>query len=421
MNEECRTESTRPILGLSRNVFFLGVVSFLTDVSSEMIFATLPLFLSNILGVKTGVIGLIEGVAESTSTVLRVVSGWLSDRIGKRKPLTIAGYGLSTLAKPFMLLASSWGMVLAVRFSDRVGKGIRTAPRDALIADSCADNTRGKSFGFHRTMDTAGAMLGILCAAAVVFLTQRNSLELTLPAYRWLVIFGAIPAFISVAVVIILVRESKPAAAATAAPVSSGKPFPDLSRQKPAAPKFNTNFKVFLVILALFTLGASSDAFLILRAQNVGTSTLNILLMLGLFNLVYALLATPAGILSDRLGRKGIIIVGWVVFALTRLGFAFASSPIQILLLFAFYGVFYALTEGVAKAMVADMVPIERRGTAYGLYYGVVGACALPASLVAGWLWQAFNPAAPFLFGAGLSFIAAVALLVAVRQQAVPL
>lgn len=417
MGKKRKALSRRLLLGLSPNIFFLGVVSFLTDVSSEMIFTSLPLFLSNVLGVKTSVIGLIEGVSESTSTVLRVASGWLSDKMGKRKSLAVAGYGLSTLAKPFMLLANGWGMVLAVRFSDRVGKGIRSAPRDALIADSTADNMRGKSFGFHRTMDTAGAMLGILAAAATIFVTQRNALEMTLQAYRWLVIFGVIPAFVGVVLLIILVRESKPAAKAPAAPLSSAQSGQDPSKPRPAVRKFNTDFKVFLVILALFTLGASSDAFLVLRAQDAGTSTFHILLMLALFNLVYALLATPAGMLSDKLGRKGIIIVGWVVFAFTRLGFAFASSPLQILILYAFYGVFYALTEGVAKAMVADLVPIERRGTAYGLYYGVVGACALPASLVAGWLWQAFNPAAPFLFGAGLSFFSAVALLVMVRQR----
>lgn len=403
-------------LGLSANVFYMGLVSFLTDVSSEMVFTTLPLFLSNILGVKSSIIGLIEGIAESAATILRVASGWLSDKLGKRKALTVVGYGLSTVAKPFMLLATTWGMVLAVRFTDRLGKGIRSAPRDALIADSTAEDVRGKSFGFHRAMDTGGAMAGILTAAAIVFYMQKNALNLTLSTYRFLVIVGVIPAIIGVILLMTLVREQKRASKNKQVSPSI-YPVSRLSSEPGATGwRMSIRFKIFLGIVSVFTLGASSDAFLVLRAQNVGTPTFQILLMLGLFNAVYALLATPAGVLSDKLGRKGIIALGWTVFALTRLGFALASSPLHIVLLFALYGVYYALSEGVAKALIADMVPEERRGTAYGLYYGVVGTFALPASIIAGWIWQAFNPAAPFLLGAGLSFLAVTALLTLIRR-----
>jgi MFS family permease len=409
MEKQLQVAERKRIFGLNPNVFFLGVVSFFTDVSSEMIFTLLPLFLANILGVAAVTIGFIEGVAESTASLLKIFSGWLSDRLGKRKSLAFIGYGLSTLAKPFMYIATTWGLVLGVRFADRFGKGVRTAPRDALVADSVSAEQRGKAFGFHRAMDTSGAALGLVAAAAVVFLLQKGTLELIRGTYQWLVLIGIIPAVLAL-FVFFFVREARKNSSPQNYSECSGKSSQDTKTG------FDNRFKLFLGIMFLFTLGNSSDAFLILRAQNLGNCVLYILLMLTLFNIVYATISIPAGILSDKLGRRRIIVLGWLVYALTYLGFAMASASWHIWLLFALYGVYYGLAEGVARAFVADLVPEDRCGTAYGLFHGVVGITLLPASIIAGWLWQAISPAAPFYFGAGLAFLAMIGLLALVRE-----
>lgn len=401
------------IFGMHPNVFFLGMVSFLTDVSSEMVFTILPLFLANVLGAGTTVIGLIGGVTESADALLRIFSGWLSDRLQKRKSLAVLGYSLSTLAKPFMYLATTWGMVLGVRFADRVGKGIRTSPRDALIADSTSAEKRGKGFGFHSAMDTAGAALGLAIAAALVYLSQKGSLELSRGTYQQLVLGGIIPAIIAVLLLVFFVREIKGNRQRQSRDSSDVTGIKALFSLR----GFDRQFKVFLAIMALFTLGNSSDAFLILRAQNLGISVFHVFLVLILFNAVYAAISTPAGVWSDKVGRKRLIALGWLVYALTYLGFALASSQWQVWLLFALYGMYYGMTQGVARAFVADMVPVEKRGTAYGLYHGVVGLTLLPASLLAGWLWQRFTPATPFLLGAGLSTAATVALLTLIKER----
>ncbi|MGA7678276.1 MAG: MFS transporter [Dehalococcoidia bacterium] len=397
------------IFGLNPNVFFLGLVSFLTDVSSEMIFTVLPLFLANILGVAAVTIGFIEGVAESTASLLKVFSGWLSDRLGQRKSLAVIGYGLSTLAKPFMYIATTWGLVLGVRFADRLGKGVRTAPRDALVADSVSAGQRGKAFGLHRAMDTSGAALGLVAAAAIVFFFQKGALELIRNTYHWLVLIGIVPAVLAL-FMFLFIREAKKDSSTQSQSGCLGKSPQD------AKAGFDSRFKLFLGIMFLFTLGNSSDAFLILRAQNLGNSVIYILLMLILFNVVYAAVSIPAGVLSDKLGRRRIIVLGWLVYALTYLGFAVASTSWQIWLLFSLYGVYYGLAEGVARAFVADLVPEDRCGTAYGLFHGVVGITLLPASVIAGWLWQAVSPAAPFYFGAGLAFLAMIGLFALVRE-----
>ena len=401
--------SRRKIWGVKPNVFFLGTVSFLTDVSSEMTFTLVPLFLANVLGATTTIIGLIGGLSESTDALFRIYSGWLSDRLGKRKSLAVAGYTISTIAKPFMYLASTWGAVLGVRFGDRVGKGIRTSSRDALLADSAPPGERGKSFGFHRAMDTSGAVTGLAIAALVIYLVQGGGLELSLKTYQWLVLIGIVPAILAVVILVKFVREreSKPS------PVS--RPRRGFNLIKLAA-GFDTRFKIFLVIMALFTLGNSSDFFVVMRAQNLEVSVLHITLMLVLFNATYAAVALPAGKLSDRIGRKRVMAMGWGVYALVYLGFALAGEAWQVWLLFAGYGVYYGIAEGVARAFVADLVPAEKRGTAYGLYHGVVGLSLLPASLIAGWLWQAFSPEAPFFFGAGLAALAAIGMLLFIRE-----
>jgi MFS family permease len=401
-------------LGLNPNIIFLGIISFLTDVSSELIFTLLPLFLANVLGAATLVIGLIEGIAESTASLLKVFSGWFSDRLGNRKNLSFIGYALSTLSKPFMLIASSWGPVLAIRFADRFGKGIRSAPRDALVADSCGESDRGKAYGFHRAMDTSGAALGLVLAAIVVFFLQKDVMNLTMETYKWLVILGVIPAVMAL-FFFIFIRE--PAKNNTCA-VSPECAENDSKIIAAATSKgLGGRFKAFLFIVFLFTLGNSSDAFLILRAQNLGNNVFNILLMLIVLNVVYALFSTPAGILSDRIGRKKLIIFGWGLYAVVYLGFAMTGEPWSMWILFVMYGVYYGLAEGVARALVCDLVPEDRRGTAFGLFHGVVGLTLLPASLIAGWLWQAVSPAAPFYFGASLAILAMVGLTIFIPEH----
>ncbi|MFZ2487688.1 MAG: MFS transporter [Anaerolineae bacterium] len=388
--------------GLPRNVWVVTAASFLTDVSSEMLVHLIPLFLANVLGVRLSLIGLIEGVAETTASLLKLLSGWLSDRLGDRKWLTVLGYSLSTLAKPFLYIANSWGAVLAVRFTDRVGKGIRTAPRDALVADSIDESRRGLAFGLHRAGDTAGALLGLLIALAVVRVMQGHELTLERTTFRTIVLLSILPAALAVLALVLGARN---------VPVTSQRQRPQLSLRG-----FDSRFKRFLAVVVLFTLGNSSDAFLVLRAQSLGLSLTAVLGVLALFNLIYALLSTPAGALSDRVGRRRLIIGGWLVYALIYLGFGLARASWQIWLLFALYGVYYALAEGAAKALVADVVPASQRGAAYGVYNAAIGLAALPASLLAGILWQGiggwsgFGPSAPFIFGAMLALLAAMLL-----------
>lgn len=389
---------------LPRNVWAVGLTSFFMDISSEMVMYILPLFLANALGVQTAIIGLIEGFAEATASILKLFSGWLSDRLGGRKWLAVFGYGLSAVAKPFFYFANTWGLVAGVRWADRVGKGIRTAPRDALVADSVTKEIRGLAFGFHRAMDTAGAMVGILIAALVVWLAQKNSMELSRYTFQIIVLVSMIPAFLAVLSLAIGAKD---------VPVQGQRTAPKLSLRGMGKP-----FIIFLVIVGIFTLGNSSDAFLVLRAQNLGISVTGILIMLVMFNLIYSLISTPAGSLSDRIGRRRLIIGGWLVYAVIYLGFAFAQAAWQIWLLYVAYGLYYGMAYGTANALVADLVPQNLRGTAYGTYNATIGILAFPASFIAGLLWQGagswngFGPSAPFLFGGTLALIAAILMAV---------
>jgi MFS family permease len=387
---------------LPRNVWAASLTSFFMDVSSEMVINILPLFLSNVLGVKTNIIGLIEGIAEATASLLKVFSGWLSDKLRARKWLAVAGYGLSTVAKPFFYFANSWGLVAGVRWADRVGKGVRTAPRDALVADSIDDHHRGLAFGFHRAADTGGALLGLLIALLVVWLTQSSSQELGRRTFQTVVLISLIPAVLAVLALAIgaqdvAVKEKRQAPRITFKGL--GKPF-----------------LMFMVIVGIFDLGNSSDAFLVLRAQERGLNVLGVLGMLATFNLVYTLVSTPAGSLSDRVGRRRIIVGGWLVYALIYLGFALAGTGWHVWVLYALYGIYYGLAYGTTKAMVADIVAPELWGTAYGTYNAVLGILDFPASLIAGLLWdgvgrwKGFGPSAPFFFGGALALIAALAM-----------
>ena len=393
------TQSTPPpSRRLHPNIWFLTIGSFLTDVSSEMLTNLIPLFLSNVLGVQTSIIGLIDGVAETTASLVKIYSGALSDRLGKRKILTVIGYGLSTLSKPFLYFATTWEWILGVRFSDRVGKGIRTAPRDALLADSVKSDQRGLAFGLHRAGDTAGAFVGLGIAALIIWLSQSGSTQLTRHTFQIIVLSSIIPALLAVLILALGVKEVEAARKDKAALLSLNWKA------------FDKRFRLFLVVVILFTLGNSSDSFIILRGQNRGLSVLQIMGMLMTFNAIYSILAGPLGSLSDRIGRRSLMLVGWTVYGFVYLGFALSSTGAQVWMLFGIYGIYYALTEGVAKALVADIVPQEQRGTAYGLFNAAIGLTALPASLIAGILWQTISPAAPFYFGAAMALLAGLLL-----------
>ncbi len=390
---------------LPRNIWAASLTSFFMDISSEMVINILPLFLSNVLGVKTDIIGLIEGVAEMTASLLKVFSGWLSDKLRARKWLAVGGYALSAVVKPFFYFANSWRVVAGVRWADRVGKGIRTAPRDALVADSMSEEHRGLAFGLHRAADTGGAFLGLLIALGVVWLTQRGAAELDRPTFQIVVLISLVPAFLAVLSLALGARD---------VPVKKTRERPRVSFRG-----LGRRFALFMLIVGLFDLGNSSDAFLVLRAQDRGLSVVGVLGMLVTFNAVYALLSTPAGSLSDRIGRRRVIIGGWLVYAVIYLGMALSQAGWHVWVLYALYGVYYGLAYGTTKAMVADIVPEHLRGTAYGTYNAVMGLLDFPASLIAGLLWRWIAPSAPFFFGAAMALTAAVLMAVVLRPPAI--
>ncbi|MBU4374570.1 MAG: MFS transporter [Euryarchaeota archaeon] len=393
------------IKGIKKNVFVLGLVSFFTDISSEMLYPIIPIFLTTVLGAPMVVVGIIEGVAESTASILKVISGWLSDKVGKRKPFVIYGYSLSAVAKPLLALAYTWHFVLFARFIDRFGKGLRSSARDALIADSTDAEYRGKAFGFHRSLDTMGAVVGPLAALMLLYYLDGQ--------YRIIFLIAFIPALISIVLLLLFVSEKK-------GEKKEGIQFKlsELSRE----------FKLFLMITIIFAIGNSSNAFLILRAKNIFenfggipsivTSTFGsigviavVVLTYVVYNITYSLASMPAGILSDKIGRRNVMVGGFLIFALVYLGFAMANSGYLVWLLFAVYGFYMAMTEGVSKAFVVDLVPQEKRGTAIGLYYTATGLLALLSSIIAGILWDYMGAYAPFLFGSVMAFTAAVLLM----------
>jgi MFS family permease len=386
---------------LNRNVFFTGLVSFFMDFSSEMVYPLVPLFLSSVLGVPKSVIGLIEGIAESTASLLKVFSGWLSDRLGHRKWLMALGYGISTLSRPLIATAPNWGQVLASRFMDRFGKGVRNAPRDALIAESCKVPNLGRSFGFHRGMDTLGAVVGP--AVAFGLLAYFNG------QYRLVFWLSMIPGALAVLIIIFFIRETRAC------------PILEAGRPRLGWKSFSGSYKFFIVVAALFSLGNSSDVFLILRAQHVGIPLAVIPLVYLVFNVVYGLGALPAGILSDRIGPKPIIFLSFILFGFIYLGFAQAGRPVHIWFLFIAYGIFMAMTEGVQKAFLATIIPQEFKATGFGLYNTLVGLAVLPASLIGGLLWDRVGPPATFLYGTATAWLAAVLflfLLLRTKRQA---
>lgn len=394
-------EKNRKFFGFNKNVTVAGFVSFFMDVSSEMIYPLVPLFLANVIGVNKSVIGLIEGIAESTASLLKVFSGWFSDRIGNRKWLMAVGYGISTLSRPFIALATGWQQVLGSRFIDRFGKGVRTAPRDAIIAESTDKSSLGKAFGFHRSMDTMGAVVGP--AMALFFLGIFSN------DYRKVFWLSMIPGAIAVLLIIFFIAEKKK------------EPNVQAERPRLTLAHFDWRFKFFVVIAALFAVGNSSDVFLILRAEQVGIPTFTIPVVYLMFNLIYSLSAIPAGIAVDRFGRKRVILLGFLLFAILYFGFAVTGSPNAIWILFGLYGLFMGLTEGIQKAFLATIIPQDFKATAFGVYNTVVGLAMFPASLIGGWLWDHVSPSATFYFGAitaSLSAILFIAFIIVIRKDA---
>lgn len=385
-------EKEKKIFGFGKNVTVAGLVSFFMDISSEMIYPLVPLFLANVLGVNKSVIGLIEGIAESTASLLKVFSGWFSDRVGNRKWLMAVGYGISTLSRPFVALSTSWQQVLGSRFIDRFGKGVRTAPRDAIIAESADKAYLGRAFGFHRSMDTMGAVVG---PALAFFLLGTFSDD-----YRKVFWVSMVPGVIAVLLIIFFITEKKKAAAIHA------------DRPKLTLKHFDWRFKFFVIIATLFAVGNSSDVFLILRAQQVGISTVMVPMVYLLFNLIYSLSSIPAGMAADKFGKKRVILLGFVLFAFLYFGFGAASGTKTIWVLFGLYGLFMGLTEGIQKAFLATIIPQDFKATAFGVYNTVVGLAMFPASLIGGWLWDHVSPSATFYFGAITASVSAILFIV---------
>lgn len=400
---------------LPRNVIALGLVSLFNDASSEIIYPLLPAFLTVTLGASAQFIGLLEGVAESTASLLKLPAGWLSDRAGKRKGLVLIGYGLASAIRPLLALATAAWQVLGLRFVDRIGKGIRTSPRDALIADSAGAERRGLAFGFHRAMDHAGAIVGSLLSAWLLTIFSGN--------YRNVFWAALIPALIGLLILIVAVKESGQADPQPQMEVEirASPPGPVF----PASPRlslklFDNSFKRYLAVLLLFTLGNSSDAFLLLRAQQLGVSVAMLPILWAALHVSKSVSSIIGGGLSDRFGRKQLIIGGWLVYAAIYLGFALADAHFEIWCLFIVYGLYFGLTEGAEKALVTDLARPEHRGTAFGFYNLVIGIGALPASLMMGLLWNRYGAAPALGAGAGLSLLASLLLMVAVPAKREP-
>lgn len=389
-------EKKKPLLGVGSNIVALGVVSFFTDVSSEMIFPILPIFLTSILGASTAAVGLIEGIADSMSSIFDIFVGYFSDKFKRRKDFVIAGYGLSSITKVGFALSTTWWQVLITRGVERVGKGLREAPRDSIIAASVNEKTRGRAFGLHRAMDTGGAVVGpILAYFILLWLGQGSN------AYYSVFYAAIIPAFIAVAILILFVREPR-----KPVEIKRKHPFWDSLRQT------SQKYRKFLAVSVFFSLAYFSFAFFIVRATDIGVQPATVLLMYVLYNIMYMLFSVPVGVLSDRIGRKPVIVGSFALYGLICLGFAYASLWWQAAILFAVYGVFVATDDSVNKAYIADMEPDRIRGMAMGAYNTATAAAYLPASIVVGILWAAMGPVVGFGVAAVIAIISAFALMI---------
>jgi MFS family permease len=375
------------------NIIILGITSLLTDISTEMVYPVLPIFLVTTLGASPALLGMIEGIAESLASLMKVFSGFWSDKIKQRKPFTILGYGSSGVGKVFLFFAVNWHAVLLGRVIDRFGKGVRTAPRDAIIADSSVAGKRGAAYGLHRTMDTVGAITGVILAYLLVI----NIANPTRADFQRIFLWSLVPAFLGV-VFLFWVKEKK-----------------DGAKLQPKKIKFqwkalDKRLKMFLIFSFIFTLGNSSNQFLLLRAQKLGNPLPTVILMYLVYNIVYVLFAYPAARLSDKIGKKKILVAGYFFYGLVYLGFGAFTSASMLWVLFGVYGLYIGFTEGVEKALVADIAPQELKATAIGLHATLVGIGLLPASVLAGFLWKIFGPAAPFYFGGVMGVVSSVGL-----------
>jgi MFS family permease len=407
--DEARPGLWRRAWALPRNVLAISVVSLLNDASSEIIYPFLSLFLAVTLGATPFAIGLIEGGAESASGLLKLFSGYLSDRRGRRKGLVVFGYGLASVVRPLLGFATTWTQVLAIRLTDRVGKGLRSAPRDAMIADAAAPAERGLAFGFHRAMDHTGAVVGPLLGYFILLFIAENKNAPSAADYRTLFLVASVPALAAVIVAALFVRETRRAKTNDAAAAVVTPPA------RLSLRGFDANFKRFLFILVLFTLSNSSDTFLLLRAKEAGVGAATVPLLWAALHVCKVASSLVGGDLSDRLGRKTLIASGWLLYAGVYAGFAFISSVGEAWALFLVYGVYFGLVEGAEKALVADLVPPAQRGTAYGLYNLAFSIAVLPASLLLGALWQWRGAATAFLFSAALGAPSALLLALLVR------
>jgi len=404
-------QKPRPKLG--RNVIGLSAVSFFTDVSTEMIYPLLPVFLAGVLGANASFIGAIEGTAETTASLLKLLSGWWSDKVSSRKPFVVAGYLIASIVRPFTAAAHSATQVLTIRVTDRVGKGIRSSARDALLADSAAPEGRGRAYGFHAAADNAGAVLGPLVAFLILKLhgvgsldTGRHLIPRDEHAMRNVFWLSAIPAAIAMVILVVVVRDVPRRDSGAKSGEAGG------------SASLGGRFWRYLVVVLLFTLGNSTDAFLLLRANQLGVPVALAPILWAVLNFVKSATGTYGGQLSDRIGRKPLIVGGWLLYAAVYYAFAWAGTSWQAWALFAVYGIFYGMTEGTEKALVADIVPTVRRGAAFGWYNLAIGLGALPASLIFGWIWDRWGSPSAFVFGATLALVAAILMaLVAPSSQ----
>jgi MFS family permease len=373
--------------GITRNVFILGLVSLFTDISSQMVFPLIPLFMITVLGTGAYAVGIVEGAAEATASLLKVVSGYWSDKIRRRKPFVLLGYSLSAITKPLFAFATIWSFVLVIRVVERIGKGLRTAPRDAIVAESCDESVRGKAYGFHRAMDGIGSTLG----AVIAFLL------LPLLGYEKIFLFAFLPAIVAV-FVILFIKERKAPAKEEGKEMSIKISFKEL----PA------NLKLFIIVSSIFAIGHFGYAFLLLRAVDIGLTDQMAILLFILFYVVYTVCSVPSGMLSDKIGRKPVLRAGYVLFGITSLGLVFTSDIYSILLMFVIYGIFYAMIDGAQRAFVVDLAPGHLKATALGTFHTAIGLVALPGGCIAGFLWDQISPEATFIYGLVLAVFSLV-------------
>lgn len=397
--ERAQKDKKKPMRGIGVNILFLGLVSFFTDISTEMVYPIIPLYLMSAFGATPALVGVVEGIAESLASLLKVCSGYLSDRFQRKKALAFAGYAAGMFYKLALLLAGSWGGILLARVIDRAGKGIRTAPRDVLVSESADPDSMGKAFGLHKMLDMCGAALGIL---VTWFLLRRGAGA----GYKPLFVVSLLPAALGLCMFFFVRQKKAPAEQAR-------EPFWKNLRQ------VDGQLRLYLLVVFLFTLGNSSNAFLILKAKAAGFDDVSVVLLYFLFNITASALSLPLGRLSDKIGRKRLLVPGYLLFAVCYLAFAFANGPARMITAFALYGVFTAMITGVERAYVAEIAPPALKGTMLGLQSTLAGIALLPASVIAGALWNAFGPAVPFLFGAALSLVSALLLLFFMKKKSV--